>query len=224
MPTTSPGRRSRPSKPDLSLDGIVGTTLELVDELGMENVSLRRVAQALDTGPASLYVYVSDRRHLLELVHDRVLGEIELPTESDGDWRQRTVLLLERAVTVLGRHSGVGLIGLGRIPTGENALRLTEEMLRLLRSGGLSEQACAYGVDTLSLVVSAAGYEESLYRDLGLQEQDEITRAVETFTGSDPERYPTIAALAPALVRGGGEERLRWALEVLVDGLGALGS
>jgi AcrR family transcriptional regulator len=222
VPTTSRGRRSRPSKPDLTLPGIVETTLALVDELGMDNVSLRRVAQELDTGPASLYVYVSDRRHLLELVHDRVLGEIELPTEADGSWRERIILLLERAVAALGRHGGIGSIGLGRIPTGPNALRVTEEMLRLLRSGGVPDQACAYGVDLLSLVVAAAGYEESLYRDLGMQEESEIARTLESFTQLDPGQFPTIAALAPVLTRGGGEERLRWAFEVLVDGLGAL--
>ena len=162
---------------------------------------------------------MSDRRHLLELVHDLVLGEIELPVEADGDWRARLVLLLERAVAVLGRHRGIGSIGLGRIPTGPNAMRLAEEMLRLMRSGGVGEQACAYGVDLLSLVVAAAGYEESLYGDLGMQEETEIAKTLDTYSRADPARFPTIAALAPALTRGGGEERLRWAFEVLANGL-----
>lgn len=83
----------------------------------------------------------------------------------------------------------------------------------------MTEQACAYGVDLLSLVVSAAGYEESLYRDLGMQEESEVATTLETFSRVDASRFPTIAALAPVLVRGGGEERLRWAFEVLVDGL-----
>lgn len=219
MPTTSRGRRSRPAKPDLTLAGIVETTLGLIDEHGVDDVSLRRVAQALDTGPASLYVYVSDRRHLLELVHDRVLGEIELPTEADGDWRARMILLLERSVEVVGRHRGIGSIGLGRVPIGPHAMRMTEEMLRLMRSGGVTEQACAFGVDLLGLVVSAAGYEESLYRDLGMREETEIAQTLDSYTRADPTRFPTIAALAPVLTRGGGAERLRWAFEVLVDGL-----
>ncbi|MFC5062566.1 TetR/AcrR family transcriptional regulator [Actinomycetospora atypica] len=219
-PTTS--RRSRPAKPDLTLEGIVGTTLALVDEHGMDNVSLRRVAQALETGPASLYVYVADRAELFELVHDRVLGEVELPGEADGDWRDRLILLLERTVAVLGRHGGIASVALGRVPTGPNAMRYAEEVLRLLRSGGVSDEGCAYGVDLLSLVTSAAGYEEAVYRSpewQGRTEESEVARITATYGSVDPARFPTIAALAPVLTRGGGEERLRWAFEVLVDGL-----
>lgn len=219
-PPTS--RRSRPAKPDLTLDGIVATTRALVDEHGMENVSMRRVAQALETGPASLYVYVADRAELFELVHDRVLGEVELPTDADGDWRARLILLFERSVAVLGRHGGIAAVGLGRVPTGPNAMRNVEEMLRLLREGRVSDQGCAFAIDLFGLVVSAAGYEEAVYRSpewQGRTEESEVARMVATFGSADPARFPTIALLAPVLTRGGGEERLRWAFEVLVDGL-----
>jgi AcrR family transcriptional regulator len=47
-------RRARPAKAPLSRDGIVATGLELLSEHGLPGLSLRRIAAALDTGPASL--------------------------------------------------------------------------------------------------------------------------------------------------------------------------
>ena len=61
-------RRERPAKSPLSQGVIVEAALGLIDSEGVDAVTMRRVAQELDTGPASLYVYVSNRRHLLALV------------------------------------------------------------------------------------------------------------------------------------------------------------
>ena len=48
---------------------------------------MRRVAQALDTGPASLYVYVANRDELLELMLDRAVATVSLPEPDPARWR-----------------------------------------------------------------------------------------------------------------------------------------
>jgi AcrR family transcriptional regulator len=58
-------RRDRPAKELLSRTAIVDAALALVQRSGLESVTLRRVAERLDTGPASLYVYFSNRDELL---------------------------------------------------------------------------------------------------------------------------------------------------------------
>jgi AcrR family transcriptional regulator len=71
-----------PAKPPLSRDAIVRAALEIAAAEGMEALSMRRVAQALDTGRASLYVYVSDRDELYDLLFDAAIGTIETePTD-----------------------------------------------------------------------------------------------------------------------------------------------
>ena len=56
--------RDRPAKAPLSEDVILDTALRLVKEEGLEAVTMRRIATELDTGPASLYVYISGRQEL----------------------------------------------------------------------------------------------------------------------------------------------------------------
>src|SRR3954447_10589718 len=94
LPGPPHSRRARPAKEALSRGLIVDTALELLRTEGYEATSMRRVAQALDTGPASLYVYVANRDELLELMLDRAISELPLPEPDPGRWREQLKELL----------------------------------------------------------------------------------------------------------------------------------
>ena len=61
-PARQRSTRDRPAKPPLSVDAVVDAALAVLQADGLEAVTMRRVAAALDTGAASLYVYVSGAR------------------------------------------------------------------------------------------------------------------------------------------------------------------
>ena len=69
------GRRGRPGR-GLSLDRIVSTTLELVDEEGIGAATMREVSSRLGVRSMSLYRYVRDRDELLDAVVKRIVGEL----------------------------------------------------------------------------------------------------------------------------------------------------
>src|SRR5260370_42089116 len=99
-PDTPPrSRRERPAKPALTRDGIITTAVEITRTEGLQKVTMRRLAQELDTGPASLYVYVSNTAELHAAVLDELLGTVASPP-AEGDWR-------ERLETVLTSYSDV---------------------------------------------------------------------------------------------------------------------
>jgi AcrR family transcriptional regulator len=64
-------RLGGPVKQPLSRDAIVAEALRQLTSNGLEGMSLRKVAAALETGPASLYAYVEDLNELHALVLDR---------------------------------------------------------------------------------------------------------------------------------------------------------
>jgi AcrR family transcriptional regulator len=68
----------------------------------LERVTMRRMAQELDTGPASPYVYVRNTAELHAAVLDELLGAVDLgPVTGTGDWRDRLVRVLTSYTTVL---------------------------------------------------------------------------------------------------------------------------
>lgn len=216
-------RRNRPAKPPLSQETIVDAAMALLATDGLDAVSMRRLAQALDTGPASLYVYVHNRDELVGLLMDRIAGAIPLPEVGpDVDWRESLIDLMLTGIKELGRHSGVAVAMFATIPTGPNALALTDAMLALLTRAGLSRQARAWAVDLLALYIAAAGTEQVLHAEQGtgeLRKNEVHASARNTFAGLPADRYPNITDLQQELTYGSAEQRTRWSINVLINGI-----
>ncbi|WP_040732787.1 TetR/AcrR family transcriptional regulator [Nocardia tenerifensis] len=210
-------RRARPAKAPLSRDVIIETGLRILDREGLVALTMRRVAQELDTGAASLYVYVANRDDLMAAMLDHVLGTLAEPT--GGDWRERLGALIEAAVTAMSRHEGLALVALGAIPTGENALVLIDRMLALLAEGGVDERTNSWAVDLLFLHITAAAAEQSAYNTKGMRAEVHIAEVTERYAALPADRYPMIAAMREELTSGDGDSRAKWALRVLIEGI-----
>jgi AcrR family transcriptional regulator len=222
-PSRPRSRRDRPAKAALSRDAIVDAGLEILRTEGIDALSMRRVAQRLDTGPASLYVYVANRGELHQLLFDAAIGTIAVEETDPARWREQLHDLIGRLTGMMAdEFPGIAIMGMAAIPTGENALRVTESMMSLLRAGGAADQAVAYAGDLISMYATAIAYEQSLYATLysdPAHEQREIERVMQRFTTVPADKYPTMAAVAPLMTRGTGHERFRLGLDVLINGL-----
>ncbi|HET6508304.1 MAG TPA: TetR/AcrR family transcriptional regulator [Baekduia sp.] len=222
----SPGprsRRERPAKPALSREAIVDAGLDVLRREGLGALSMRRVATALDTGPASLYVYVANRDELHALLFDAAIATIAVEETDPARWREQLHGLAGRMLRMMVEDfPGIAIMGMAAIPTGENAMRLTESMMSLLRAGGVPDQALAYAPDLVSMYITAIAYEQALYQELyadPAHEQREIERLLERFRTLPADRYPTMASVAALMTRGTGDERFGLGLDIIVNGL-----
>src|SRR5512133_3166426 len=140
-------RRDRPAKPALSRDAIVDAALQIVRAEGIDALSMRRLAQALDTGPASLYVYVAKQAELWELLFDAALASVTTEPTDPERWREQLHELATRMVHMMAvEYPGMARLAMAHIPVGDNAMRVVESMLSLLKAGGVSDQSAAYAV------------------------------------------------------------------------------
>ena len=208
-------RRARPAKSPLSQEAIISTALDLLSREGMTGLSLRKVAAALDTGAASLYVYVANLDELHALVLDRALGEVALPAGREGDWHDRLKALLQSYFQVLYDRPGLAQVALSTIPSGPNMVDLTESLLDLLEQGGVEPNRAAWAVDLLLLHTSAFAAERDNRRD---DDKVALRRAQEALGSVSPEEHPHIHALGAELFSG-EQGRHAWALDVLINGV-----
>lgn len=215
--------RDRPAKAPLSEDAVVDAALAILKSEGLEAVTMRRVAAALDTGAASLYVYVSGREGLLEAMLDRVIATIELEAPSASRWRHQLHSVLVRLHGALLAHPGIAATTLPDPPPTETILLLTENLLGILLAGGIGPQDAAWACDVFTLLVIATTIEEDEVRASGRrsegQRRGNVDDLYKTFTGLPPDRFPLIAAYAEQMVTGDGDERLRFAIDVVIDGV-----
>jgi AcrR family transcriptional regulator len=209
-------RRTRPAKAPLSRDIIIETGLRILDRDGSAALTMRRVAQDLDTGAASLYVYVANRDDLMAAMLDHVLGTV--PEPAGTSWRDRLGALVESTVAAMSKHEGLALVALGAIPTSPNALRLIERMLKLLDEGGLDRQTNSWAVDLIYLHITAQAAEQSAYNVKGGSEEETIAAVEQKFAELPADRYPMIVSMRE-LMLSGGDARETWALRALINGI-----
>ncbi|WP_214411551.1 TetR/AcrR family transcriptional regulator [Sphaerisporangium fuscum] len=211
-------RRERPAKPALTYDGIVATAVRLMETEGLQRVTMRRLAQELDTGPASLYVYVANTAELHAAILEEMLGSVDLsPATAQGDWRDRLAAVLGSYTHVLFQHPSLANSALVARPTGPNYLALVETILALLHEGEVPDAQAAWGVDVLLQVATATAAEQST-RDREIAAEDEQRAFVAALRGVSAETHPRIAALGDELVSGTPEQRLAWVFRALVNG------
>lgn len=215
VPRDVVSRRARPAKEPLSLDGIVATGLDLLGSQGPPGLSLRKIAAALDTGPASLYAYVANLEELRALVLDRALADVAEPTADGSEWRSRLKGMLSSYLSVLLARRGLAQLASTTLASGPNAIRLTEKLLDALLEGGVDPSAAAWGVDLLLLQVTGIAAEQDARRSQG----DVIGRVARAYAEAPPEDLPHVQALHRELFSGDGSSRFEWALDVLIHGI-----
>jgi AcrR family transcriptional regulator len=213
--------RGRPAKPPLSKAAIVDAALTILQSDGLEAVTMRRVASALDTGAMSLYVYVPNREGLLQAMLDRVTATIELEPPDRSRWRAQLHSLLRRLHQALLAHPGMAALTLADPPTTETVLLLAENLLGILLAGGLDPQDAAWACDILVLLVTAVASEDDVRRARGRGggDRERVDEIHATLAGLPPDRFPLITAHAAQMVAGDGDERFRFAVDVVVDGV-----
>jgi AcrR family transcriptional regulator len=227
-PTNRPVRhrstRDRPAKAPLSEDVVIDAALAILQSDGLEAVTMRRVAAALDTGPASLYVYVAGREGLLQAMLDRVVATVELEVPDPSRWRAQLHSLLARVRQALAAHPGIAAMTLADPPTTAAVLRLVENLLGLLLAGGLSPQDAAWASDIFVLLATAAAREDDVRRPRGASDderREQVANLRRTLAALPPDRFPLIAGHAAEMVAGDGDERFRFAIDVVIDGVAA---
>jgi AcrR family transcriptional regulator len=214
-------RRERPAKPALSRDAIVRAAVSVLRSEGLEHLTMRRLASALDTGAASLYVYFRSTTELHAAVLDELLGTVSLELEgSGGSWNDRILRVLTSYTRVLIANATLARSALVSRPSGPNYLALVERLLTLLHEGGVPADRAAWGIDLLLLFATSLAAEHGPRDgadDVPAQE-DAISAALRE---ASSDRYPAIAAVGEDLLSGPPEARYAWGIAVLLAGIAA---
>ena len=200
----------------LSREAIVDAAIDVLDIHGLDGLSMRRVAEVLNTGPASLYWHVADKEQLIHLILDRVMGELELPEPDQSRWEEQIREFAHGARAMFRKHRDIGLASLGRVPMGPNLIRIAEWLLGLLRGAGIPNRPATWFVDLIALVGAAQSVED----DIASTGDDPVINAMGDYLATLPqEQYPNMAAVASDMVVGSPDERFEFGLDLLLRGL-----
>src|SRR4051794_25859577 len=207
--------------------------MRIADAEGTDAVTMRRVASELGAGTMTLYHYVANKRELLALMDDAMMGELLVPDdELADDWREGVAQVARRSYGVFKRHPWL-VEHLGdeddREPGGPNGLRHFEQSLKVAARAGLDVMG---RLELVALVDDYVFGHALRAREVAADKQrsEEHVAAMLDYleamlaTGE----YPYIAEMAGDDIRanfelfaafGGDETRFERGLQRLLDGI-----
>ncbi|MGD8486408.1 MAG: TetR/AcrR family transcriptional regulator [Chloroflexota bacterium] len=176
-------------RPTLTRDRVLTGAIELVDEIGIEAFTIRRLAAALDSKPMTIYHYVESKDEIIDGMVDVVFAEIELPA-TDIDWREAMRRRCRSAREVLVRHPWAPPLMESRQDPGPATLRHHDAVLGCLRRAGLSLALTAHAYAIVDSYVYGFALEEANLPGAGGAEMVEMAATMFDERSAD---YPHLA-------------------------------
>ena len=133
-----PERAAKGPAPSKNRQAIAAAAVALADTEGLEAVSMRKLASALEMGTASLYGYVRSKDEMYDLMVDWVEGEDGTPPPPSGDLRSDLYGLAHRIRGSILRHPWMTSVAVGRPNFGPNSLVWHEYGLAVMDNLGLT--------------------------------------------------------------------------------------
>lgn len=178
---------------------VVAKATQLLDDYGIADLTMRRLARELSVSPGALYWHFADKQELLGAVADRILAP-EPAIADDASWSQRVVGLgTALRDALLSSTDGAELV------SASFAAGKSERMTEIL--GRLTEAATEGGIDPIHADLAARTV---LYYVLG-------------FTADEQSRLQWDAAGAlvdgQSVMTANPNARFAFGLKLLIDGI-----
>jgi len=205
-------RRGRPSPSVLSRDRILLAGLALVDEEGLDAVSMRKLARRLGVDPMSLYNHVDGKDALLDGIAEVLLAAIPAPPP-EADLRETMSALAHGFRAAMLDHPRAAPLVLTRRLASMTALAPVEAALAPLLAAGFPPDRAVHGLRAVLAFLIG-----TLMREV---------EAAPTFGGSvqrladlSASGLPAVAAAAPYLAVCDHEAEFEFGLRIMLDALG----
>lgn len=196
---TSSSAAREPRRPPLTRQRALTAAIALADAEGIDALTMRKLAQALDVEAMSLYHHVANKNDILDGMVDLVFAEIELPaTGPDTDW---TTAMLRRARSVratLLRHPWAIGIMESRSTPGPATLRHHDAVIGCCRRAGFSVEMSAHAFSLLDSYIYGFVLQEV---NLPFNGTDDLEEVLEAMMPEDfAQQYPHMAELTSEFI------------------------
>jgi AcrR family transcriptional regulator len=211
----------RTERSPLTHDRVITAAIALADRIGIDALTIRKLAGELDVKPMAIYHHVENKEAIVDGMVDAVFAEIELPPDGLG-WRAAIRRRCESARDVLVRHPWAVALMESRTNPGPATLRHHDAVLGCFRSAGFSLGLTAHAYALVdAFVYGFALQEASLPATAGQEMVDLVGSMAESLPADE---YPHLAeftaehALQPGYDFG---REFGFGLDLVLDGLDA---
>lgn len=205
-------------RPRLTTERVLVGALAIADEIGIDELTIRRLADALDVKPMTIYHHVANKEAIIDGMVDLVFAEIELP-DPDLPWKEALRRRCASARVVLARHHWAAPFMESRTAPGPALLTHHDAVLGCLRQA-MSIEMTAHAYAMLDAYVYGFALQEASLPATGGDDMADLAGAV--FEQFPAEQYPHLTEFTIEHVLTPGydfSDEFDFGLDLILDGL-----
>lgn len=200
---------------------IATAALPLLDDGGVDGLTMRKVASALGVQAPALYWHVKNKRELLDAMARELLVSavdgLEAPRRGT-DWQDWLTELVGRLRATLLRYRDGARVFAGTNVSDESMWRAIELTLRTLEDAGFSGRDVGRVIPillhyTIGFVIEEQAQTGVDYPDANPYRDDRVTQSVPA------ERYPLVARMVADIFSTDPDEEFDYGVRVILAGV-----
>jgi TetR/AcrR family transcriptional regulator, tetracycline repressor protein len=206
----------------LDREQVVRAGLVLLNQLGLDGLTMRALADHLGVKAPSLYRHVRDKHELIILMADELCAGIE-PTAPGLPWRKAVVEMAQRTRRwLLSVRDGAQLLA-SAPPAGPRRLALIDRALALFAESGLPPREAARAAYHLNNFVTEFAADEARMAGaaaaIGLSRAQMMAEARRQFQALPAAQFPNLTRMAPHLTEDDPDGLFDFGLQIWLDGI-----
>lgn len=216
--------RKKQSSEHESLDQskIIQTAIDLINKDGLKKLSMRNVANALNTSAASLYWHIENKYELLQLLSEQISKTISFPDSSKNWYEQLIELGNKYRQALLSIRDSVEIMT-ETVPTSPVRLQLIENIYRILINAGFVSEDVPATASLFNNYILSFVRDEMIQVYIaniqGLEVNEAVEQTRKMFKSLEMNKYPLLIKLADYSVSVNSDKQFEFGLHVLLDGL-----
>ncbi|NBD13377.1 TetR/AcrR family transcriptional regulator C-terminal domain-containing protein [Corallococcus silvisoli] len=196
---------------------VVEAAWALLDEHGLEGLTMRVLAKALSIQAPSLYWHFPGKQALLDAMADSLVRDVATTLTAETPWEPVVRTVAEELRRAFRSHRDGARVYAGTLVVSEHTLRVADTVIGSLGRAGLGPQEASWAAFTALDYVLGFTIEEQ-----GFIAQDSEVKAREVaLRDLAAARYPHAAGAVDAILDRDFDRRFAFGLELLVAGLRA---
>jgi AcrR family transcriptional regulator len=211
--------RTRPASRTLTRAGVVQAARELVQETGVESLTMRRLADRCGVGTMTLYRHMRTKEELLQALANTYFEEIEFPSATPGDgvppWDQRVATVFREVRRIYLKYPELATIAATQPVDGAVAFRGAEVVLACLAEAGIGGSRATAAFDALSLFTLGFAQREAAEMNAPGTRAGRASRML----ALPPDQFPHVRAVASEMLDRVAATHFDEGIELILDGL-----
>lgn len=201
--------------PRIQREQVIEAALALLDRDGLEGLTLRKLAQALQIQAPSLYWHFESKQVLIDGMADALLHDVARHVPDKQTWDEHVRGIAAELRRALLQHRDGARVFAGTYVVTDNVLRTSEALISaFVQSGADAQRAATYSFSVTYYVLGFVMEEQAL----GPSSTLDLVSRKQAFVELAQEKYPNNWVAQDAIFSEDFDSRFSVGLELLITG------